>query len=85
MYHFFWFVRHSVVHTVHGAPLPMISNHGRYATQSLAGDVQDEAALNCYLFDSQGLHQLQKILRFEPEQLGGGGAVAVSRGKSLQD
>jgi hypothetical protein len=83
MYRFFRFVRHSI--RAHGGPLPMIAKYGRYATQSLAGDVQVEASLNSCLFNPQRLHQLQKIFRLKPEQLGGGGAVTVGRGKSLQE
>ena len=40
---------------------------------------------NIALFNSQRLHQLQKIFGFEPQQLGCGGAVSVSSGKRLQD
>jgi hypothetical protein len=40
---------------------------------------------NCSLFNPQRLHQLQKIFRLKPQQLGGGGAVTVGRGKSFQE
>ena len=35
------------------------------------------------LFDLQRLHELQKILGFETQQLGGGGAISLRAGKSF--
>jgi hypothetical protein len=50
-----------------------------------AGEGQDEAYPNCCLFNTKRLHQLQKIFGFKSQQLGGGGAIAVGRGKRFQD
>jgi hypothetical protein len=36
------------------------------------------------LLDLQRLHELQKILGFETQQLGGGGAISLGPGQSFQ-